>query len=719
MVASLLRALIRFGGVRSLLCGIAALANGSGIRAEVPASSLQWSDDLLRSASTWSIHMNDAQVAVEAGALRVAIAPNRTWAIAAVPAVRLPSNTAQVHVKVRAFKGKSGWLMRLYGDLRGKGSPSTTSLFERCLTVGESLAEPDPRLLQRNDSAPVQLQLGLEGEPGDCAVFESIRFVPDSRRETPMVVPGQKNIACVDLMPRIPHPFKMIDWRARAHAYDRYVFNFDARGEFLPLIWIDDSRINIDRPMFGLYSYVGDKRQGAANHEGINVMGAVLGATLVGINKTLGPHNYVLMCEGYYNRKNGLNLVLNTQNQETGGSFWYEIWPHILFYAITDRYPGLGSIDGIVRTTADRWAEACRTMIDTTGKPNFDHTAFNLRTGKAVDNGQWREPDAAAGIGWIQYMAWLRYRDEKYLRAAEACMSFLNERLPNPYYEVLMPYGAYLAARMNAELDRHYNLDKFVDWCFGISDCRGGWGVILGRWGGYDCHGLVGSVDNRGGYAFAMNTFAQAGALVPLVRYDTRYARAIGKWMLHLANAARLFYPNELPRDHQSSAHWKGDPDGVIAYEGLRREWDGKSPYATGDPIAMKWGPATDLGLYGSSYVGILGAIVHRTSDEKILSLDCTATDFCRGRTFPTFLLYNPYEQDRQVEWTTGATSCDLYDAVTHRFVARGVRDPVRFTVPADRAVVLVCVPANAALRSEGPRLWANDTVIDFHAAPR
>jgi hypothetical protein len=111
-----------------------------------------------------------------------------------------------------------------------------------------------------------------------------------------------------------------------------------------------------------------------------------------------------------------------------------------------------------------------------------------------------------------------------------------------------------------------------VDWCFGISDCRGGWGVVLGNWGGYDVDGLLGSIDNRGGYAFAMNTFTQAGALVPLVRYDTRFARAIGKWMLNLANAARLFYPPELPACHQSCAEWRGDPEGVIAYEGLRAE---------------------------------------------------------------------------------------------------------------------------------------------------
>jgi hypothetical protein len=88
-----------------------------------------------------------------------------------------------------------------------------------------------------------------------------------------------------------------------------------------------------------------------------------------------------------------------------------------------------------------------------------------------------------------------------------------------------------------------------------------------------------------------MNTFAQAGALVPLARYEPQYARAIGKWMLNPANSARLFYPGAMPPGHESGERWKADPQHLIAYEGLRYEWQGKSPCATGDPVAMKWGP--------------------------------------------------------------------------------------------------------------------------------
>ena len=46
---------------------------------------------------------------------------------------------------------------------------------------------------------------------------------------------------------------------------------------------------------------------------------------------------------------------------------------------------------------------------------------------------------------------------------------------------------------------------------------------------------------NDNGYAFAMNTFYPASTYVPMVRYDQSYARAVGKWVLNIANNARYF----------------------------------------------------------------------------------------------------------------------------------------------------------------------------------
>lgn len=655
--------------------------------------------------------------------LRVEVTEGRRFAIAAASQLTLSANFGRLHVRVAELGNGARWFVRLYGEFRESGRRHTVGVAQDETGIGEKVFPLDPRL-RTLPSTPLQLQLGIEGAPGAFVVFEDVSFLPAMARPNcpPRTVfqPGQRDIAAVELMPNLPEPFELVDWREKARVYDRFVFDFHGSGQFLPLVWLDESRINMDRPTFGLPSYVGTPDQAAGkrnSQEGITCMGAVLGATLVGIDKSRQEPDYVAMCEAWFNTKNGMNLVLNRQQDGAGGSFWYELFPHIVFYGLADRYPDKPRLTEIMRTTADRWRQVCLDLADSNGVPEFNHLSFNFRTRQPVDNGKWREPDAAAAVAWLEYAAWMKFHDSNYLAAAESCLRFLQKQKNNPYYEVLLPFGTIAAARMNAELGRSYDVDRFFNWCFGISDTRGGWGVTVGNWGGYDCDGLLGSIDNRCGYAFAMNTFAQAGALVPLARYDPRYARAIGKWMLNLANASRLFYPGALPPGHETSAFWQGDPHHVIAYEGLRYEWLGKSPCATGDPVAMKWGPKTDLGLYGSSYVGLLGAIVRPTSEPRILQLDCLATDFFRDRAYPTYLYFNPHSDPRRVVLPLGNQTASVYDAVAKKFVSERVKGTVKLAVPADGAALIVVTPADGAVHREGRKLLVNEIVVDYDAS--
>jgi len=171
-----------------------------------------------------------------------------------------------------------------------------------------------------------------------------------------------------------------------------------------------------------------------------------------------------------------------------------------------------------------------------------------------------------------------------------------------------------------------------------------------------------------------------------------------------------------LPADHQSSPGWTADTAPCVAYEGLRKAWDGKQPYAAGDVVRGGNGP-TDLGLYGSSHVGLLAALVARTDQNHILRLDCLATDFHRPPAYPTYLYYNPYEEPRQVTLDVGAEARDLYDAAGNRWLARGVRDEAAVTVPPDAAVLVVVCPAGSKVSREGPRLLAGGVVVDYRAA--
>ena len=690
----------------------------SNLLAAADAPARAWSADLLRNPSAWTHSEKDAHISPTPQGLRVEVVEGRKQAFAVESVHALPQGVGRIRVRIAQLGGGARWYICLYGELRRPGENHSAHLAQG-EAVGERVFDIDPRLLHLCGK-PLQLQLGVEGGPGAFIVFEDVAFLPavsrPNRQPRTVFQPGQKDIAAVELMPNLPEPFELIDWREKARAYDRFVFDFKAKGEFLPLVWLDDTHINLDRPTFGLPSYVAnpDQAKGMTNsQEGVTCMGAVLGATLVGLDKSRQEHDYVNMCEAWFNTSNGLNLVLNRQKGATGGTFWYEMFTHIVFYALADRYPDKLRLSEIMRITADRWRGAYLDLCDSNGVPNFNHTSFDFRTRKGVDNPYWREPDAAAGMAWIQYAAWMKFHDSNYLAAAESSLNYLQGRKANPYYEVLLPYGTLTAARMNAELCRNYNVDRLLDWCFGISDCRGGWGILTGNWGGYDCDGLQGSIDNRGGYAFAMNTFSQAGALTPLARYEPRYARAIGKWMLNLANSARLFYPGTLPPGHESSAFWKGDPRHLIAYEGLRYEWQGKSPRATGDPVAMKWGPKTDLGLYGSGYAGILGAIVRPTSDLRILQLDCLATDFFRAPAYPTFLYYNPHPNTRRVVLPLGDKAVTVYEIVGKKILARKAKGSTKIAIPPDSAVIAVLTPADGSVRRDGRKLLVNNVVVD------
>ncbi|MBK8703519.1 MAG: hypothetical protein IPN33_07775 [Saprospiraceae bacterium] len=260
-------------------------------------------------------------------------------------------------------------------------------------------------------------------------------------------------------------------------------------------------------------------------------------------------------------------------------------------------------------------------------------------------------PEAAGVFGWLLYHAWKETGNPEYLKGAEWSIEFLNNWTTNPSYELQLPYGTLTAAKINAELGAAYDIEKMVNWSFNKGPLRG-WGTIVGDWGGFDVSGLVGEANDAGNdYAFQLNGVQQAAALVPMVRYDKRFARAIGKWVLNLANATRLFYPGFLPPNMQDASAWSSvnDPDRVVGYEALREVWQGFSPFSTGDAVNGGWA-ATNLALYGTSSIGYLGAIVEKTNVDKILKINLLKTDFFREEAYPSYLFYNSYNTSKTIE---------------------------------------------------------------------
>lgn len=532
-------------------------------------------------------------------------------------------------------------------------------------------------------------------------------------------------------MPDLPSPYKMKDWETIARNQDRLLYDFKAKGALLPLCWWDDSGYNFPEKSFGICSYVGQNRNNRAPYvyESLPVMGSILGATLAGIDKSnQNGVDFVSMIRQFYTRRNGLNLIMNSPNRNrTGETFWYEIFPGMAFSMICDLYPQNKELSELMIANASKWLEAIQGLTTEKGYPDFNYTGYDFATQKPKYNGRWREPDGAAGLAWVEYAAWRRSGDEKHLAGALACMRFLQERPSSegPYYEIMMPYGAYLAVRLNAEQNTDFDELKMLNWCFdGNNSDRDGWGVVAENWNGYDVHGLVGQKKYES-YMFAMNTFSQVGALLPIVKYNPAYSHTIAKWVLNAANASRLFYADEHPPRRQTSALWKGDPKHAICYEGLRNGLkenrfepfigilDEKGPYACGDHVKSLIS-YTDICPYGSSWSGILAGVIDTTDVKGILQLDCNATDFFGDRTLPRYLVYNPHPQTKQVTIRIPETASDLYDVISGDYLLRNVRGNVRLTLDAGEVINVVCLPAGEKLKQKKGKLMAGESVVEY-----
>jgi len=530
-------------------------------------------------------------------------------------------------------------------------------------------------------------------------------------------ITGQQiNIPRIESMPNLPAPYTMRNWHNVALGYDSLVFNFNLTGQYLPLGNFYSNTINYPHPSFRLETVVGSTV--ANKNEAINVLPAVISASLNGINKSSqNGNNYVLMCEEFFNRQNGTNLYLNGPSSGTGDDWWYETMPNVFFYQMNYLYPHTGDFDFQFSRVADLWKQAVDTMGASTTPwtmPVMLYRAFNFSTWKGATSGV-LEPEAAGAISWILYNAYVKTGNAKYRIAAEQSLEFLNSLTSNPSYELQLGYGVQTAARMNAEIRTNFDIEKMFNWCFNVGPLRD-WGSILGNWGGYDVNGMIGEVSSND-YAFIMNTFELAGALAPAIRYDSRFARAFGKWILNAANSARLLYPNYLPQQNQDSYAWASahDPYSYISHEAMRKTEAGQSPYATGDAISGGWG-YTNLMLYSSSHSGIFGAIIDTTNVEKILKINLLKTDYYHNEAYPTFLYFNPYSENKSVTINVGTFPVKIYDAVSKAFISGSVTGNTNITISANSAIVAVLTPAAGLLTSDLNRILVNGVVIDFNS---
>ena len=544
---------------------------------------------------------------------------------------------------------------------------------------------------------------------------------------------SQVSVLRIDQMPDLPQPLKIIDWRKKALQFDSLVFDFDSKSSIGPLIWLDNSRHNIDQVTFGLYTVIGDVRQGPKHnngefHEALTSLNSLISAGLSGIDKT-NQHgfNFVKMSQNYFNSDNKWNIIMNNTNPEVamlgggyGRDWWYDVFPNILFYGVAALYPDVDNTEYIQHTIAEKFYKA-----DSVLNGNYDYSYFDYAQMKGMHNQIPMQQDAAGGHSWTLLSAYYKFGDERYLQGAKnATLALVNQK-ESRFYEVLLPFGAYTAARLNAEYGTTYDVAKLLDFTFDgcqSKDGRYGWGVIAERWGNMDVYGLQGNITDGGGYGFFMNSVDMAWPLVPMVKYEPQYARAIGKYMLNAVNASRLFYPDQIDEKHQWLPELKDLTKGIIGYEGLRKTDDMNNPDLKGvSPVAIGDGPKWTTGqpresmfsLYSTSIAGIFGAIVHTTDVEGILSLDCNATDFYAENKYPVSLYYNPYNDIKSVKYFS-ETKIDLFDNLSKKYLAKNSSGSISIEIPADEAVLVVALPAGTHLKTDGLKVKAGETVIAY-----
>jgi hypothetical protein len=139
----------------------------------------------------------------------------------------------------------------------------------------------------------------------------------------------------------------------------------------------------------------------------------------------------------------------------------------------------------------------------------------------------------------------------------------------------------------------------------------------------------------------------------------------------------------------------------------------GQSPYATGDAISGGWG-MTNLALYGSSHVGILGGIIDTTNVEKILLLDLLKTDYFHNLAYPSYLVFNPFIEDKEIEVNFGVSLYDIYDAASNSFLKYGISGTTTLTIPSDEAIVAVITPSAGAITYHLDKMLVNGIVVDY-----
>lgn len=513
----------------------------------------------------------------------------------------------------------------------------------------------------------------------------------------------QSRIQYLDRFPKEAKTGTQLDWQQTAAEYLSAVFDPSLTGDNFPLCSVFDIKTDAgyEGKAFSIPSYVGIDAKPVPS-EGLTCLGSALCACLAPDRENWDQ--FIQMAKAYFSKIDGRGVVTNSVQIEagdTGKSFWYDLFPSILYVLITSFSKDDQEFMDHAKEIADTWCEVADNM-----QGDWEHTGYSVKQKKPNDTMRWFEPDAAQGIAYIAYIAYVRSGDTKYLDCTKRCLDEMASLDYNPYYEILGSYAPYTAARMEAETGIDGHLTAMLQTVFsGTTGTRTGWGIISERWGEYDAYGLSGSITDTQGYAFGMNTYATAAGIAPTVRYAPWLAKEIARYLMHVRRNSALFFAKGLPDGMQSQSKWvKKTGVSAISYEGVRKN-GATIPYATGDA-------RLDMNPYGAWGSGLLASLFPKCENKDILLADIRRVEGDRPNDYPLYLVYNPTttEQSLALPHMKDAKAYDLcVNAIMKTPNSQCMLAP-------GQVCVLCCIPKAAAVVIEKGKAYVENQVIDYYA---
>lgn len=271
-------------------------------------------------------------------------------------------------------------------------------------------------------------------------------------------------------------------------------------------------------------------------------------------------------------------------------------------------------------------------------------------------------------------------------------------------------------------------------------------GTVNEMWGEFPAFGLwagKGFWATNGGRAFYMNTIHQAVTLAPIAKYYPEYATLMGKYLLNVASNSKIFFPTCVPKANQlpsslrrleqlinrqvagssgkyctndyiltdSTTGQKTYTYEAIPYESfLKDQNQNRNGIATGDAVEHGWA-GTNQSLYSGAVTGFFASILKQTNIPEIPMWDLDATDFQSPKTFPTYLIYNPFREKKMVRVDrnkiqsrggnvdcSGKKVCAVWDSISHRWLPTD-SGAFSFDLEPGQARVLSFIPGGTTWR--------------------